>query len=103
MCFYKSFLKKYCSGLIEDLIFGIVCQISGLGNVSYKIQKLLAFSDQKVLFRRRRYFLNICFSEGFVCNCNFNNCSALVRENSTNSLKVEKRTNQSCKILIDIL
>ena len=41
-CAYiKFFLKEYCSGLVEgvDLIFRIVCQISGQDNVRYKIQK----------------------------------------------------------------
>ena len=37
---------------------------------------------------------NICFDEGFVCNRNFNNCAALLDENSRNSLKAEKRTNR---------
>ena len=40
-CAYVKFLKKYCSGLVEgvDLIFRIVCQISGQDNVGYKIRK----------------------------------------------------------------
>ena len=39
--YIKFFLKKnYCSELVEgvDLIFRLMCQISGLDNVSYKIQ-----------------------------------------------------------------
>ena len=49
------------------------------------------------------YCRNICFNEGFVCNRNVNNCITLLSEDSTNSIKVETRTKQSCKILIDIL
>ena len=39
MCFYKTILKKNIAvGIVEDvdLIFRIVCQISGQGNISYK-------------------------------------------------------------------
>ena len=78
----KLFLKKYCCGLVEgvDLVFRTVCQISGQDNVSY--------------------CRNDCFNKGFVGNRNFNNCAALPSDNSTNSLKLEPRTKQSCKVLI---
>ena len=36
-------------------------------------------------------------------NQNFNNFATLLSENSTNSLKVKRRTKQSSKILIDLL
>ena len=41
MCLYKILFKKIMQWLVEvvDLIFRIVCQISGQGNASYKIQK----------------------------------------------------------------
>ena len=68
-----------------------------------KSEIILAFSGQKVLFRAKGYSRNICFNEGFVCNRYFNNSAALLRENSTNSLKVETRTNHRCKILIEVL
>ena len=36
----KPFFKKYCNGLVEsvDLIFRILCQISGQDNIGYKFQ-----------------------------------------------------------------
>ena len=85
----KFFLKKYCSGLVEDLdlIFRIVCQISGQDNVTENPKIILA----------KGYCLNICLNEGFVCNRNFNNI-AMPSENSTNSLKVETRAEQSSKM-----
>ena len=43
----------------------------------------------------------ICFNDNFVGNRSFNNCAA--EQILTNSLKVEKITKQSSKILIDIL
>ena len=80
LCLYKILLKKYCVGLVEgvDLIFRRVCQISGQDNV-VQIQKS---HWQKVAVE---IFVLI------VCNRNFNNCAALLCENSTNSLKVETR------------
>ena len=95
-CLYKILLKKkYCSGLVESvyLILGIVCQISGQDNVSANPKIILA----------KGYCRNICFNEGFVCNLNFDIFAALLRENSTNSLKVEMRAKRSSKILIVIL
>ena len=58
-CAYiKFFLKKYCSGLVEgvNLIFRIVCQISGQDNISanpkIKLQKVTVeiFVSTRVLF-----------------------------------------------------
>ena len=104
----KILLRKYCSGLVEgvDLIFRILCQISGC----YKSENHIVIFRSKsyvsvvvVLIEAKGYCRNICLNEGFVCNCNFKNCAALLRGNSTNSLKVERRTDQSCIILIDIL
>ena len=108
------FLKKCCSGLVEgvDLIFRIVCQISGQDNVIYESENLIGIFRSKIFFLvvligAKGYCRNICFNEGFVYNRNFNNCAALLSENSkknsTNSLKLEPRTKRSCKILIVIL
>ena len=41
---------------------------------------------------------NSYFNKGFVCNYDFNNCAALLSENSTNSLKVETRTHRYLQI-----
>ena len=95
MCLYKILeKKKNNSGLVEgvDLIFRIVFQISGQDNVSYNPNIIL----------EKGYCQNITFNVGFVRNRNFNSCAALLSENSTNSLKLEPKTKQSCKILIVI-
>ena len=53
MCL-NLFFKKYCCGLVEgvDLIFRIVCQISGQDTVTQVTNPkiILAFSDLEVLF-----------------------------------------------------
>ena len=58
----------------------------------------MAFSDKKVLFlllkSKQKVTVKIMyFNEGFVCNRTFNNRPAVLSENSTNSLKVETKTN----------
>ena len=73
MCLYQILLKKnYCSGLVEgvDLVIRMVCQIFGQDNASYS--------------------RNICFNKGFAGKRNFNNCAALLSENSTNFLKLKR-------------
>ena len=109
MCLYKILLKKNIAGIVESvvLIFRIVCHISGLDNVSYKVQKsyrhfqikTFCFCVSVVLIGAKGYCQNICFNKGFVCNRNFNNCAAELNENSTNSLKVETRTKQSALLI----
>ena len=87
------------------MIFRIVCQISGQDNVSYKIQKL-AFSDQKVLFLLFKLKEKLTVKIFVLTRVLFVTriiTIALLSKNSTNSLKVETKTKQSCKILIDIL
>ena len=61
-------------------MFRVVCQISGQDNVSCNPKIILAKGNCR----------NICFNEGFVCNCNFNNCAALLSENLTHSLKLDQ-------------
>ena len=60
------------------MIFRIVCQISGQGNVSCKIHKsywhfLIESFCFCVLIGAKGYCGNIRFNEDFVCNRNFNN------------------------------
>ena len=73
------------------MILGIVYQISGQDNVSYKSTNHIG----------KRFSRSICFIEGFVCYCPVNNFAA--KQNSTNSVKLEPRIKQSCKILIVLL
>ena len=93
------------------MIRRIVCQSSGQDNASYKpenhigifISKSFVAVDFVVLIGEKGYSRNVYFNQSFVCKRNFNKSAALQCENSTNSSKVETRTKQSCKILIDIL
>ena len=62
---------------------------------SFQIKKF--YSERKITVK------TFVLTRVLFVTSNFNNCAMLLRENSTNSLKVEKRPNQSCKILIDIL
>ena len=45
-----------------------------------------------VLIKEKGFCRDICFNEGFVCNCIFNNRVMQRSENSTNALKFETRT-----------
>ena len=99
--YIKFFSKKYCSGLVEglDLIFEIISQSSGQENILQSPKIILAFSDQKVLFGAKGYCQKFVSTRVLFVTAILT--IVLLRENSTNSLKVENRTNQSCKILID--
>ena len=83
MCWYKIRLKKMLQGASwgVDLIFRIVCQISGQDNVSCKIQKSCWHFQIKSFYFcasivAKGYCRNISFNEDFISNRNFNNCAA---------------------------
>ena len=83
MCWYQIRLKKILqwASWDVDLIFRIVCQISGQDNVSCQIQNSYWHFQIKsfyfcVSIVAKGYCRNICFNEGFICNRNFSNCAA---------------------------
>ena len=96
------------------MIFRIVCQISGQDNVSYKFRKSYGHFQIKkfcscplcfcfLLFQLEQKITVEIFVLPRVLFIAAISTIALLSENSTNALKVETRTKQSCKILNDIL
>ena len=58
MCLHKILPKKNYSGLVEgaDLIFRIVCQVSGQDNVSYKSENCIG----KRLLSKYLFYRGFC-------------------------------------------
>ena len=71
MSWYKNLFKKYCSGV--DMIFRIVCQISGQDNVSCKIQTHIGIFRSKVFVSvfqsEQKVIVEIFVLRGFCNNC----------------------------------
>ena len=71
-----------------------MCQISSQDSEVTKSKNQIGIFRSKsfvfvVLIGAVGFCRNICFKEGFIFNRNFNNCDAMLTENSLNPLKAE--------------